>query len=103
MEIFEAIYNIPFLFQTLGFFTAFSMFVGSIVYNGDLKIASKGLLSIGVYALFVGLLQYFRVIGGELMQERCFTGLTVMAIVGLCHVLGMIIGILIHRYANKIK
>lgn len=43
----------PYFYLSIGSLTGIAMFVGAILYDGDLTYASKGLISVGIYGFFI--------------------------------------------------
>lgn len=107
----ETIYyvvNTPGFWSALGYTIASAMFVGSIIYNGELRLAMKGVATILSYVLFLLIITTSRVsfiASSEGIQSlvRAEAGITTIYITSVAYVLGMVLGVLITSYARKVK
>lgn len=54
--------NAPYFWVTMGMITAIAMFVGAILFDGDLHLATKGVIGLLSYLLFLLQAQITRVI-----------------------------------------
>jgi len=86
----------PFFWGTMGFTTAFGMYVGAILYNGNLGQASKGVFGIFTYAgmlLWITSSRVFNSITEDTKFPLAFAGLITIVITTVFWVLGVFIGV----------
>ena len=58
---FEYVSQAPYFWLTMGMVTAVSMFIGAIVFDGDLPTATKGIIGVLSYVFFLVQVQFTRV------------------------------------------
>lgn len=58
---FEYVSRAPYFWLTMGMVTAVSMFIGAIVFDGDLPTATKGIIGVLSYVFFLIQVQFTRV------------------------------------------
>lgn len=61
IETFTYVSHAPYFWLTMGMVTAVSMFVGAIVFDGDLSTATKGIIGVLSYIFFLIQAQFTRV------------------------------------------
>lgn len=98
----------PYFIETLGLVMACSAWVGASVYNGDLKMLTKGIITIGSYAAFLYLITSTRVNNvvntvGITNQVMAYAGLVTILVLTIFYILGMIIGVLTIYLVHKNK
>jgi hypothetical protein len=82
----------------MGMTTATGIFIGASIYDGNLSLLKKGILTILFYAFFIVLTTYWRISGnsGVPIFERhpqSTAGMITVIITTLFYIIGMIIGV----------
>lgn len=93
----------------MGFTTAVGMFIGAMIYDGELNQAKKGLLSVISYAIMLGWVNLARISESislpdfNLQQhpEYAPAGVVTLVIVTLAWTLGVLLGVAIFRHKYK--
>lgn len=108
---FNYISQAPFFWMGMGFTTAIAMFVGAIIFDGNLPQASKGLVSVGSYAAMLFWLNSARVTDTindraaqgikTLHPEMVWAGIMTLLLVTLAWVLGVFLGVFIVSRKHK--
>ena len=62
LQTIQYVCNAPYFWITMGMVTAIAMFVGAILFDGDLHLATKGIISLLSYLFFLLQAQITRVI-----------------------------------------
>lgn len=96
MEACIYILQAPFFWGTMGFITAISMFIGVMVYDGKMSEVSKGLVSVGTYALmllWVTAIRISNVNWGN--NAQALAGIATIIFVTLFWSLGMFLGVML--------
>jgi len=109
-EIIQYISTAPFFWSTMGIVTGIGMFVGSIIYNGDVKGIIKAVISLLFYIallLSTSITRIYKVyceVGFD-SPTYAFSGMVTSIIVSLFYVTGMFAGVWITRQVrlNRIK
>lgn len=100
----QYIINAPFFFETVGFITASSMFIGATLYNGDLKLFAKGLITLLPYAGLLLLTNAIRIANYPINNHvQAYAGLATIVVVTVAYVSGLFMGVELVRYALKKK
>lgn len=102
--------DVPFFWASMGLITAIGIFIGSLVYNGDLKNLTKGLLTVTIYSGLLCTMNINRVFNVFLKQGitnsgMAFAGSATAVVILLFYILGMFIGVTITQkvHGNKTK
>lgn len=108
LQTIEYVVKAPFFSPLTGMTIASAMFVGATLYNGELKQASKGIVTVGSYAGFLFLMFSSRVIetlshstqaaGREYMA---WAGTATIIITTLEYIFGILLGVYISQQARK--
>jgi len=98
---------------SMGFTTAIAMFIGAILYNGELSQVKKGLASVGSYAVLLIWTTIVRVLGvfddpvkGALQRQfpqMAFAGILTIILISFFWILGIYLGVIILSIRNKKK
>lgn len=98
---FAYIASAPYFWLSMGMTIGVAMFVGAIIYDGELEYAWKGLLSISMYGFFLFQVIFTRVtynyaaITTALTPGQAFANLTTVLIVTLFWMMGVMIGVFV--------
>jgi len=108
LETLQYISSAPGFWSGLGYTTASAMFIGSIIYNGEFKLAMKGVITVLSYALFLLIITSARVDSvatqGQIVNlAKAYAGIATIYITSAAYILGMIMGVLVTRYARRIQ
>jgi len=108
LAIYYYISSAPLFWASMGMVVATAMFIGAMVYNGDLKKITKVLLSVLVYAFFLTAVTtnrlYFAFISGNFDDPvLAFAGVMTTVIVTLFYILGMFFGVLLVKWIKNGK
>lgn len=96
----------PHFWQVLSMTIATAMFIGAALYNGELRQATKGIITIVSYTAFLLLITFARVVeqipqnGQDFRYEQAFAGMETTLIVSLAYMLGILLGVTASRYAH---
>ena len=90
--------NAPFFWASMGMTTAIAMFVGAMIYDGQLNQVRKGLLSVGSYIVMLLWMTLSRVIdminkNPEKVSEMTFAGTLTIFFISLAWLLGVFLGV----------
>jgi len=96
----------PFFWASMGMITATAMFIGAILYNGDLKKISKALISIASYSFLLLAVTTNRIysvisISGTDNPEQALAGILTIFITTIFYFLGMFLGVLVTKSQHK--
>ena len=85
-----------------------SMYVGSVVYNGDLKEIKKGLVAVGAYAGILAITNAWRIIPSlanlpSEVSHLPLAGIITLTFVSIFYIFGMFLGVSITKYAHNNK
>ena len=106
---FEIIANIltyvtsaPLFWASMGLTTSTAMFIGVLLYDGNVQQVGKGALGVGSYAFFLMFTTVPRVYSRfDNVTRSCipgaFAGTTTIVLVTLFYMLGLVLGVLISR------
>ena len=104
----EYVVNAPYFFSLTGMTIATAMFVGATLYNGELKQATKGMVTVGSYAGFLFLMFNARVTdtlststtaAGH--EHMAYAGIATIIISTLSYIFGILLGVFISQQARK--
>lgn len=101
-EIFVYISQAPYFWASMGLITGIGMFIGSIIYNGDVKAMSKALITLTVYITLLTSINATRIysiycnIGIE-NPTMAFGGTMTSIIISLFYIAGMYSGVILTR------
>ena len=91
----------PYFWISMGMTTGIAMFIGAIIYDGELEYAWKGLLGIGMYSFFLFQVMFTRVnynyvqITKTLNAGQAYANLTTVVVVSLFWTIGVLFGVLV--------
>ena len=93
---------------SMGCTSAVGVFIGALLYNGDLKLLQKGILTIGIYVFFLLHTTFVRLLGTRNVPifERApqsTASIVTILLVTLFYIFGMFIGVAVLSYTKKIK
>lgn len=92
----------PYFWVTMGMITGLSMFIGAIIFDGDLSIASKAMIGLGSYIFFVIQTQLVRI--GNALQNNMirhsepfmfYASNATLIIISLFWIFGVLLGVFI--------
>ena len=95
-----------YFWPSMAFTTVIGIFVGSVVYNGDMKELRKGLILLVSYCcmvLFVTTTRVMPQLKTTTHAYQLFSGIFTLAIVTLFYLVGMFLGVRITKFAHKHK
>lgn len=105
----EYVVNGAMFWGAMGFTTAIGMFVGALLYDGELDQARKGLLSVLSYACMLLWVNFHRV--NETLASKNFdfgnhpeyapAGTITVIVVSIAWILGVLIGVFLFRRKYK--
>lgn len=91
---------------SMAFTTIIGLFIGSVIYNGDLKEIKKGLVSLAAYGMMIifttttrSLPKVTEVTPGR--EYMYFVGTATVLVVTFFYLFGMQLGVIITRLAHK--
>ena len=100
--------NAPLFWASMGMTTAIAMFIGAMIYDGQLTEVRKGILTIGSYVfmlLWMTISRIFNMIDStpNRISEMTFAGTLSIVFVSIAWTLGVFLGVLIFnlRYKGK--
>jgi hypothetical protein len=102
-DIIEYIVMAPFFWQSMGFTTAIAMFVGAVIYNGDLNQARKGIISVTSYAIMILWVIFSRIFNiydfsdPTFKPAMAFASIITIAFVSFFWLVGIIFGVFIYK------
>lgn len=98
IDSFLHILQTPFLFSALGAVAATALFVSPVLYNGDYKLATKSIVIVGIFFIFSTVLHYSHLSQLENSDlDRWIQPIYLEALVAISYILGLYIGVSIHR------
>lgn len=88
----------PYFWPSMGFTTAIAMFVGAMIYDGQLNQVKKGLLSVGSYVAMLLWVTLSRVVTmaqrtPDRVSEMTFAGIATILLITFFWVLGVFLGV----------
>ncbi len=96
----------PFFWPSMSFTTLIGIFVGSVVYDGDMEQIRKALITLSSYCFMLFTITATRVIPTipyAVHAERSFAGIVTIVLVTIFYILGMFLGVYITRKAHHHK
>lgn len=99
--------NAPHFYSITGMTIASAMFVGATLYNGELKQATKGIVTVGSYAGFLLLMFSSRVIqtlshaSAEGREYMAWAGTATIVIATAQYIFGILLGVFVSQQARK--
>jgi hypothetical protein len=101
LEVINHVLNTPYIWSSLGSIVAIAMFIGPILYNGDLTMVGKSIISIGLYVVFCSVLIGSHAIYIEhLSFPMSAQPFIFLFLVAICYLLGIYLGVLIHVFSH---
>lgn len=90
----------PYFWQTMSMITSCAIFIGAIVFNGEVRTVLKGVVAIGVYALFLTLTNIIRISNQVITNySQAYAGTVTIGFITFFYLLGMFMGVLITKKA----
>lgn len=107
-ETISYISNAPYFWLSMGMTTAVAIFVGAIVYDGELNTATKGIISIGLYGFFIFQTGFTRISSflakyPETYTPRSYAGLVTILFITFFWLTGVLLGVLTSYWVRKRK
>jgi hypothetical protein len=98
--------NQDFFWASMGFTTLIGIFIGSVIYDGDMHEMKKGLIALGSYGVMLLISNSTRIIPQIHTTEpqkiyQLFAGLITIGVVTIFYLLGMFLGVVITKKAHK--
>jgi len=97
----------PYFWLSMGMSAGFAMFIGAIIYDGELEYAWKGLLSVGMYAFFLAEIIFTRVtynypiIRAGLSPGQAWANITTIVVLSAFWVIGVMLGVFVSSFFHK--
>ena len=90
----------PYFWLSMGMTTAVAMFVGAIIYDGDLGAMNKGIISVGFYAAFLLQVSYSRAsnylfLTGKIANHQTYANILTVLFLTMFWVIGIFLGVYI--------
>ena len=103
---FEYVIRQPFFWASMGFTTLIGIFIGSVIYDGDMKEMKKGIIALGSYCVIIITTNTTRVIPQiattlPAKTYQLFASVVTIAIVSVFYLLGMYLGVVITKKAHR--
>lgn len=103
--------SFPYFWISMGVTVASSMFIGAILYNGDVRALVKGMVSLITYFALLMTVTVTRVnisLVSALSHDRsndymAYAGIVTLLIVTLFYVTGLLLGVFVVKKARKAK
>lgn len=99
-----------YFYQAMAAVTIVGMLIGSMLYNGDLNQLKKATLTIFAYGSLIAMTNVARIISSEagvtrnlMHQGQAFNGTTTIVYVTFFYLIGVVVGVFIHRGVRKEK
>ena len=96
----------PFFWASMAFTTMVGIFIGAVIYNGDVKEIRKALIALASYCVLIIITNASRVFP-QLdkvtpdLSYMPFAGIVTIVIVTFFYLLGMVIGVRITKHAHR--
>lgn len=97
----------PYFYSLTGMTIATAMFIGATVYNGELKQASKGVVTIAGYTIFMLLMISSRVVNTLSLstainhtEYQAWAGIATVIISSIEYIIGMLLGVFVSQQAK---
>jgi uncharacterized membrane protein YfcA len=110
LETFKYISQAPFFWGSMGMITGIGMFIGSIIYNGDVNSMVKAIVTLFVYITLLTSMNITRIYDvyyniGIQDPARAFGGILTSLVVSSFYIFGMYLGVFITKKVrtNQIK
>ena len=96
----------PFFWASMGFTTLIGIFIGSVIYDGDLEQMKKGLIVLGSYCIILIISTSTRIFPQiahtpEASSYQLYAGIITIFLVSIFYLLGMALGVVITKKAHK--
>lgn len=94
----------PFFWPSMTFTTLIGIFIGSVIYDGDVEQIRKAIIMLSSYVIMIILVTLTRVIDDitpSITQGKPFAGLITISIVTFFYLIGMLLGVVITKMAHK--
>lgn len=97
----------PYFWLSMGMSAGFAMFIGAIIYDGELEYAWKGLLSVGMYGFFLAQIIFTRVsynypmIIQGLTPGQAWANITTIIVLSVFWAAGVMLGIFVSSFFHK--
>jgi uncharacterized membrane protein YhaH (DUF805 family) len=98
----------PYFWQSLGMLIATAMFIGALLYNGDLSLTIKGVVTIVAYAFFLILIFSTRVVSLARVHDfsvsqniQAHAGIFTIFVLTLAYIFGLYVGVFIVKFAHR--
>jgi hypothetical protein len=95
-------------YQAMAAVTIVSMLIGSLIYNGDLNQLKKAALTISSYGGMIILTNISRILSSDtgikramMLNGQAFNGTTTVIYVTLFYIIGIALGVWVHKHARK--
>lgn len=98
---------VPYFWISMGCTTGLAMFVGAIIYDGDLKNMWKGVISVAAYGFMLFEIIFTRVsfnyaaITKSLTPGQAWANITTILVVSFFWILGIAIGVNVSKRYHK--
>ena len=108
-EAIQFITNSPSFWLSMGWLSACGVLIGALLYNGDLKMLTKGIVTIGVYVMFLYFVSLARINTVSYMMDEsaypytAYAGIVTVSFVTAFYIFGMIIGVIALNLRKKFK
>lgn len=105
-EVIKYVTNAPMFWGSMGFTTAIAMFIGALVYDGELEQASKGVFSVVSYVIMLLWVMISRVLSslntvGLNEPAKAWAGTLTILLITIFWLIGILLGVLILRTKYK--
>lgn len=110
-EIFKSaifVFQADFFYQVMALVTIIAIMIGSIIYNGDVDMARKAIISILAYGGMIILTNLSRIssiglTGPQLImnQGQAYNGTTTTIFVTFFYLIGILLGVWMHKRVRK--
>jgi large-conductance mechanosensitive channel len=106
VETFVYISQAPFFWASMGLITGIGMFIGSIIYNGDVKAISKAIITLIVYITLLSSINFTRIYSvfctvGIQSSVMAFGGVLTSIVISLFYITGMFVGVVLTKRVRK--
>jgi hypothetical protein len=96
----------PFFWATMSFTTMTGIFIGAVIYNGDVGQIKKFIASLGCYIILILSVNLSRIISQieydqPIVSPQPFASIVTIILVTIFYLLGMAIGVLLVKRAHK--
>lgn len=97
----------PYFWLSMGMSAAIAMFIGAIIYDGELEYAWKGLLSVGMYGFFLAQIIFTRVnynyttILHGLTPGQAWANITTILVLSTFWIIGVMLGVFVSSFFHK--